>query len=206
MFLLKPNSLPSTSRTTGFEPDVVIYTDGGCHNNGPRKGDGAWAFVEYHDGADEVLVHCGTMVDTTNNRAEMMAIIQGIQYYAEHTKVLVISDSGYCVKGYNHPAYLDTWMRNGWKTSTGNPVLNPDLWLHILGLTYNHGVKFQLIRGHYKDPNPIHALWNSIVDRACTNIIKNNIMVEHAVFAYNFETKQFTRSEEYEQPNSGTRG
>lgn len=192
---MKQYLFQSISKISGFEPDVTIYTDGGCHNNGPRKGDGAWAFVEYHDGDDDALVHCGTMIDTTNNRAEMMAIIQGIQHYAEHTNVMVISDSGYVVKGYNHPSYLDTWMRNGWKTSNGNDVLNPDLWLQILGLTYNHGVKFKLVRGHYKDPNPTHALWNSIVDRACTNIIKNNIDVTHAVYTYDFKTKKFTLRE-----------
>lgn len=184
------------SRTSGFKPEVIIYTDGGCHNCGPRKGDGAWAFVEFCSPMnDKVVVHCGAMMDTTNNRAEMMAIIQGIQHYPEHTKILVISDSGYVVKGYNHPAYLDSWIRNTWHTSSGSDVMNIDLWKQILGLTYNHGIKFNLVRGHYKDPNPTHALWNSIVDRACTNIMQNNIIVDHAVFTYNLKSKEFTRSE-----------
>lgn len=181
----------STFATSGFNPEHIIYTDGGCHNNGPRKGDGAWAFVEYAEDVDDVFVHCGAMMDTTNNRAEMTAIIEGIRHYAEHTQLLVISDSGYCVKGYNHPAYLDTWMKNGWLTSSGNPVLNPELWMTILGLTYNHGVKFQLVKGHYKDPNPIHAFWNSIVDRACTHIIKNNILRDRLTLKYNLKSKKF---------------
>lgn len=181
----------STFATSGFNPEYIIYTDGGCHNNGPRKGDGAWAFVEYAEGVDDVLVHCGAMMDTTNNRAEMTAIIEGIRHYAEHTQLLVISDSGYCVKGYNHPAYLDTWMKNGWQTSSGHPVLNPELWMTILGLTYNHGVRFQLVKGHYKDPNPTHAFWNSIVDRACTHIIKNNILRDRLTLNYNLKSKKF---------------
>ena len=188
---MSKHSVP-TLKTSGFNPEHIIYTDGGCHNNGPRKGDGAWAFVEFIEGVDDVKVYCGAMMDTTNNRAEMMAIIEGIRHYAEHTQILVISDSGYCVKGYNHPAYLDTWMRNGWRTSSGGQVLNPELWMTILGLTYNQGVKVQLVRGHYKDPNKTHAFWNSIVDRACTYIIKNNILRERLVMNYNIPTKTFT--------------
>lgn len=180
------------SKIIGFDPDAIIYTDGGCHNNGPRKGDGAWAFVEFNGDANTVLVHCGAMKDTTNNRAEMQAVIEGMKHYPEHTNILVISDSGYIVKGYNHPSYLDTWMRNAWHTSSGGEVQNIDLWQEILGLTYRRGIKFQLVRGHYKDINPTHALWNSIVDRACTNIIQNHIDTRHAVYRYNFATKSFT--------------
>ena len=183
------------SKNSGFNPDAIIYTDGGCHNNGPRKGDGAWAFVEYHDGADQADVHCGTMKETTNNRAEMMAIIMGIRNYDFHTNVMVISDSGYVVKGYNHPSYLDSWICNAWRTSSGGIVQNIDMWQTILALAFNHGVKFNLIRGHYKDPNPTHALWNSVVDRACTNIIQNHIDVTHAVYTYDFKTKKFTLRE-----------
>ncbi len=178
-----------------FKPDVIIYTDGGCHNNGDRKGDGAWAFVEYQEGANEVLVHCGSMTGTTNNRAEMMAVINGIKNYPKHTKIRVISDSGYIVKGYSHPSYLDTWVSNGWKTSSGGDVLNVDLWEQLLSLSFTYGIKYKLVRGHYKDPDKLHALWNSIVDRACTNIISNYIDTEHAVFQYNISTKKCTRED-----------
>lgn len=182
----------NTSKNPGFNQDVTIYTDGGCHNNGPRKGDGAWAFVEFREGEDDVLVHCGAVTDTTNNRTEMLAVIFGIRNYSEHTNVHVISDSGYIVKGYNHPSYLDSWIRNAWRLSAGGEVQNIDLWQKILGLTFNHGVKFTLVRGHYKDPNPTHALWNSIVDRACTHIIQNRMEARLATLSYNMKTKKFT--------------
>lgn len=186
-----PQQSRNTSPEHGFNPDFIIYTDGGCHNNGPRKGDGAWAFTQYSKDAKVVEVTCGIMTDTTNNRAEMMAIIQAIKSCPHGSKVLIISDSGYVVKGYNHPAYLDTWMKNGWKTSSGNPVLNVDLWLEILALSYHIGLKFKLVKGHYKDPNPEHALWNSVVDRACTHLIKNNIIAEYTTYWYEFATKKF---------------
>ena len=183
----------------GFEPDFIIYTDGGCHNNGPRKGDGAWAFTKYSKDAQVAEVTCGILTETTNNRAEMLAIIKAIRECPNGSKVLIVSDSGYVVKGYNHPAYLDMWMKNGWRTSTGSPVLNVDLWLEILGLTYSHGVKFKLVKGHYKDPNPECALWNSVVDRACTHLIKNNIMREYAIYWYEFATKKFHETDPTQQ-------
>lgn len=185
-----PEQSGSILKQTG-NPDFIIYTDGGCYNNGPRKGDGAWAYTKYDKDVPITCVIGGTMMDTTNNRAEMMAIIQALRSCPDHSNVLIISDSGYVVKGYNHPAYLDTWMRNGWATSTGGSVLNVDLWLEILALTYCHGVKFKLIKGHYKDPNPEHALWNSVVDRACTHIIKNNILTDMISLVYDFKTKKF---------------
>lgn len=178
--------------SNNFVPDVTIFTDGGCHNNGPRKGDGAWAFTEYHKDAETALVYSGCMMDTTNNRAEMMAVINGIRHYPEHSNILIVSDSGYVVKGYNHPSYLDTWSRNGWKTSSGGDVLNVDLWQELLSLSYRYGMKFRLIRGHYKDPDKICALWNSIVDRSCTTIIKHNMISDVTMFDYSFKSNKLT--------------
>lgn len=189
----------SISPTTG--PDYIIYTDGGCHNTGQRKGDGAWAYTRYEKNVPITSVICGTMMETTNNRAEMMAIIRALESCPDHSSVLIISDSGYVVKGYNHPAYLDTWMRNGWSTSGGSPVQNVDLWLKIVALTYNHGVRFKLIKGHYKDPDKEHALWNSVVDRACTHIIKNNILTDMMSLIYEFQSKKFIQ--DYKYPFSG---
>lgn len=180
------------SGTKAFKPDAIIFTDGGCHNTGPRKGDGAWAFTEYHGDAEVALVYAGCMMDTTNNRAEMMAVINGIKHYREHSNILIVSDSGYVVKGYNHQSYLDTWSKNGWKTSSGGDVLNVDLWQELLSLSYRYGLKFRLIRGHYKDPDKTCALWNSIVDRSCTTVIKNNMISELTMFDYSFKTNKLT--------------
>jgi len=122
----------------------------------------------------------------------MLAIINAIKHYDTHTSINIISDSGYVVKGYNHPAYLDRWIQNNWRTSTKSPVLNRDLWEIILSLTYTYGVKFNLIRGHYKDNNPVHAYWNAIVDRACTWIMHNHRVEELVVLRYTMADKSLT--------------
>lgn len=146
-----------------------IYTDGGCHNEGgDLKGIGAWAFVVQDENSDEVEVYAQRVTDTTNNRTEMMAVINAISLCETGSAVHIISDSGYVVKGYTDPAYLDKWVSNGWKTSNNKEVSNIDLWNEILTLSYHYRLNFTLCRGHMKDRNPTHAYWNAIVDRACT--------------------------------------
>lgn len=101
----------------------------------------------------------------------MMAVINAILSCEKGSEIDIISDSGYVVKGYVHPSYLDKWVSTGWKTSNGKQVSNIDLWNEILGLSYHYKLKFTLVRGHNKDKNPIHAYWNSIVDEACTYVM-----------------------------------
>lgn len=155
-------------------PKYTIYTDGGCHNEGgDLKGIGAWAFVMYDENSDKVDVFAQRVTDTTNNRTEMMAVINAITFCETGSDIHIISDSGYVVKGYTDPSYLDKWVSNGWRTSGNKQVSNIDLWQKILGLSYHFKLHFTLVRGHMKDKNPTHAYWNSIVDRACTMVMHN---------------------------------
>lgn len=156
-------------------PKYIIYTDGGCHNeSGDMKGIGAWAFVMYDENSDKVTVFAQRVTDTTNNRTEMMAVINAVTFCEFCSDIHIISDSGYVVKGYNDPAYLDKWVSNGWRTSSNKPVSNVDLWQKLLSLSYHYKLNFTLVKGHMKDKNPTHAYWNSIVDRACT-IVMNEV-------------------------------
>lgn len=173
-----------------------MYTDGGCHNTGDRKGDGSYAFLFKTDSTEYVDVYCEYVRDTTNNRMEMIAVTEGIKYVArlskEHQQVTIVSDSGYLVKGWTDPAYLDRWVTNGWKTSTNSPVQNRDLWMELQRLSWHVGFNFIHIRGHNKDGNRTHAFWNDICDRACTYMINK---LPHPGFVvtlrYNFKTRKF---------------
>lgn len=177
--------------------DHIIYTDGGCHNeDGDMKGIGSFAWLEPVDLSKEsVDVHGGYVVDTTNNRTEMMAIIEGLKMLSlndEECNVMIISDSGYVVNGYTLPSHLARWVNKGWKTSTNTPVSNVELWQEFMRLSWHVGMNFTLIRGHKKDANPIHSFWNDICDQACTYIIKNCKNMKDISLNYNFKTKQFT--------------
>lgn len=123
-----------------------MYTDGGCHNTGDRKGDGSYAFLFCTNNNEYVDVHCEYVENTTNNRMEMAAVIEGIKYVMGNTvypigqspqypMITIVSDSGYLVKGYTDPAYLDRWITNGWKTSTNRPVQNIDMWSELQKLS-----------------------------------------------------------------------
>jgi ribonuclease HI len=127
---------------------------------------------------------------------EMIAVIEGIKYIEElfksHRQVTIVSDSGYLVKGWTDPAYLDRWVTNGWKTSTNSPVQNRDLWMKLQKLSWHTGFNFIHIRGHNKDGNKIHAFWNDICDKACTHMI-NKIPYPGFIVTlrYYFKTRKF---------------
>ena len=173
-----------------------MYTDGGCHNTGDRKGDGSYAFLFRTDNKEYVDVHCEYVENTTNNRTEMAAVIEGIKYtmdkYPQCPKLTIISDSGYLVKGYTDPAYLDRWVTNGWKTSNNKPVQNIDMWVELRKLSWHIGFNFIHIRGHNKDKDRPHAFWNDICDRACTYMINEVCRPGFLVtLRYYFKDKHF---------------
>lgn len=176
--------------------NAIMYTDGGCHNTGDRKGDGSYAFLFKTDNKEYVDVYCEYVEDTTNNRMEMDAVIQGLKYTIDQSpqyqKLTIVSDSGYLVKGYTDPAYLERWVANGWKTSTNKPVQNRDMWLELQRLSWYIGFNFIHIRGHNKDKDKTHAFWNDICDKACTHMINEVCRPGFLVtLRYYFKTKEF---------------
>ena len=174
--------------------EYVMYTDGGCYNAGKRKGDGSYAFLFKTDNREFVDVCCEFIPDTTNNRTEMMAVIEGLKHANTHniSDIEIISDSSYLVNGYTDPAYLEKWVNNGWKTSTNKPVQNVDLWTELQKMSWHMGFNFKHIRGHNKDRNKTHAFWNSICDKACTYMLTNFTNPGFIVtLRYYFKSKTF---------------
>ncbi|MGG6294482.1 ribonuclease HI [Leptolyngbya sp. AN02str] len=121
-----------------------IYTDGACSGN---PGPGGWGTVIYFaDGSVHELG--GREAQTTNNRMEMQAAIAALQFVAEsgQTQSLTLyTDSEYVKKGITE--WIHGWKRKGWKTSTGKPVINQDLWQQIDQLN-RRSVTWQYVRGH----------------------------------------------------------
>lgn len=123
--------------------EIVIHTDGGCDRN--KGGLGAWAYtVHYPTGSYEEQV--GVEFETTNNRMEMMAVLKALEEMEIGVPIKVFSDSEYVVKGIT--VWSRNWVRNGWKTASGNPVINQDLWEPLLKLYQLHDVKFEWVKGH----------------------------------------------------------
>ncbi len=121
---------------------VTLYTDGACSGN---PGAGGWgAVLLFGDHKKELS---GSEAETTNNRMELMAVIQGLSKLKYPCEVEIYSDSAYVVNAFNQN-WLDSWEKNGWRKADNKPVLNADLWQSLLALTRVHTVQFRKVKGH----------------------------------------------------------
>lgn len=122
---------------------IQIHTDGACRGN---PGPGGWAWASGHD-----HFASGAAAHTTNQRMEVMAVIEALRENREGP-LEIVSDSSYVVKCFNDKWYVG-WLRRGWKNSQGKPVANRDLWeeLFALVLDVDRDVRFSWVKGHSGD-------------------------------------------------------
>lgn len=125
---------------------MSIYTDGACIGN---PGPGGYGVILDYKGRRREL--SGGYRRTTNNRMELLAVIEALAALKEPCNVEVCSDSQYVVKAMNS-GWPQKWRRNGWRRSKTQPAANPDLWAKLLDLCETHRVKFQWVRGHSGHP------------------------------------------------------
>lgn len=124
---------------------VEIYTDGACSGN---PGPGGWGVLMRYGHHEKEL--CGGEEETTNNRMEMMAVIEGLSALKKQTHVKLYTDSKYVMQGITQ--WLDGWKAKNWKTASKKPVKNKDLWQRIDSLVSEHSVEFIWVKGHAGHP------------------------------------------------------
>ena len=124
---------------------VEIYTDGACSGN---PGPGGWGAVMRWNGHEKEL--CGGEAETTNNRMEMMAVIQALKAIKGHPKIEIYTDSKYVIDGVEK--WLKGWKARGWKTAGKKQVKNQGLWKQIDELIVKHDVSFHWVKGHDGHP------------------------------------------------------
>jgi ribonuclease HI len=138
---------------------VTLYTDGACSGN---PGPGGWAaLLEAGSHARELS---GAEPDTTNNRMELRAVLEGLAALKEPCRVTVHTDSAYVANAVNQ-RWLDNWQRRGWTTADKKPVKNRDLWEELLRQMDRHDVRFVKVKGHADDER------NNRVDRLAVSAI-----------------------------------
>jgi len=124
---------------------VTIHTYGGCQGN---PGPGAWAAVLQY-GRQELEIG-GAVAATTNNRMELQAAIQALSVLNQACEIVFFTDSQYLRQGIL--SWIHGWKRNGWKTSTKEPVKNVDLWQRLDGLVSRHQIEWRWLKGHAGHP------------------------------------------------------
>lgn len=125
---------------------VTLYTDGACSGN---PGPGGWgAILIYNQHKKEMS---GGDRETTNNKMELTAAIEGLSALKEPCCVKLYSDSKYLIDGITK-GWARSWRDKGWKKSDGKPALNIDLWQKILELDDYHEIEYIWVKGHAGNP------------------------------------------------------
>ena len=119
---------------------VDIYTDGACSGN---PGPGGWGALLRFGGQEKELF--GGEPATTNNRMELMAVIEGLRALKRQMRVRVHTDSQYVQKGITE--WIAGWKRRGWKTANRQPVKNVDLWQALEREAARHRVEWFWVKG-----------------------------------------------------------
>jgi ribonuclease HI len=137
-------------------PHITIYTDGGAN---PNPGPGGWGALLIDDSGHEKELSGGDE-DTTNNRMELTAVIEALNSLDKPHDIDLYVDSQYVKNGLT--SWIHGWIKKGWKTSTGSPVKNKDLWQKLHEATQHHNIKWNWVKGHAGDE------YNERVDQLAT--------------------------------------
>ena len=126
--------------------EVTLYTDGACSGN---PGPGGWGAILVYMGYKKEM--SGGEKQTTNNRMELIAAIEGLSALKEPCKVKLVSDSKYLVDGLSK-GWARSWKSKGWKKSDGKQALNIELWEKLLLLEDYHSIEYEWVKGHAGHP------------------------------------------------------
>ena len=125
---------------------VELFTDGACSGN---PGPGGWGAILRFGTVEKEL--CGGEKETTNNRMELTAVIEGLKALKYPCRVTVTTDSSYVCNGITK-GWAKSWRARGWVKGDKKPALNPDLWGELLDEVDKHEVEFRLVKGHAGHP------------------------------------------------------
>lgn len=141
--------------------EVIIYTDGACSGN---PGTGGWGAILMCDTIKKEI--SGAEKNTTNNRMELTAPIEALKHLKKPCIVKLYSDSAYLINAFQK-GWIYSWIKNDWKTSTGEEVKNKELWQQIYVFTKVHSIEWIKVKGHSDNE------YNNRCDKLAVTAIKN---------------------------------
>ena len=173
---------------------INFWTDGASRGNPGRGGWGVYAKVTYIDGKEKTFQFSGGSIHTTNNRMELTACIQALQFldkvvlnkyfvnkekYGKFLEIIIYTDSQYVKKGITE--WVKNWQKNDWKNANRKPVLNKDLWQELIKFKDSINdklikdklgeIKWEYVKGHFGiDGNEIA---DSLATEAADKILDN---------------------------------
>ena len=142
--------------------ELQIFTDGACSGN---PGPGGWAALLRYGDNEKTL--SGGKPDTTNNRMEMMAVIEALESLKRACTVAIHTDSRYVMDGMTQ--WIHKWKASGWKTAAKKPVKNADLWQRLDDAASQHAIEWHWVKGH--SGHPENERVDALARRAMPSVI-----------------------------------
>jgi len=138
-----------------------MYTDGACRGN---PGPGGWGVILSYRDRNKTL--SGFDPQTTNNRMELTAAIEGLRTLSRACDIELNTDSKYVLQGISE--WIESWKSNGWKTAAKKPVKNVDLWQSLDEQVKKHRIIWHWVKGHagIEGNEMADQLANVAIDRA----------------------------------------
>jgi len=144
---------------------VEIYTDGACKGN---PGPGGWGTILRYKGVEKEL--SGSALETTNNRMELQAAIEGLKALKRSSDVDLYTDSTYVRDGIMK--WMVRWKELGWRTASKKELKNADLWQELEMLNAQHRVEWHWVKGHAGHPENERA--DTLASEAAERIASKN--------------------------------
>ncbi len=138
---------------------VDLYTDGACSHNPGVGGYGIVLIYKKHK-----KEFSGVDANTTNNRMELTAVIEGLKKLKEPCNVTIYTDSAYTMNAFDKK-WIEAWQQNNWKTADKKAVKNDDLWKELLHLVSNHKVSWVKVKGHS----------DNVYNNRCDELARNEV-------------------------------
>jgi len=131
--------------TSSDRAKITIYTDGACSGN---PGPGGWGAILISGAHRKELK--GAEAHTTNNRMEILAVIEALDALKQASDVELWTDSQYVKNGIT--GWIHSWKRNGWRTADKKPVKNQELWQRLDAARSRHQIEWKWLKGHAGHP------------------------------------------------------
>ena len=123
--------------------DYIIYTDGACSGN---PGSGGWAAIIFNKKSGQKSKKIGGEIETTNNRMELIAVIEALESIPKDSSLQIFTDSKYLINGIE--LWIKQWKKNNWIGSNKKKIKNKDLWTKLDTLSSQFHITWNWVKGH----------------------------------------------------------